>query len=201
MSPIHVSESDFARMKECASVVQHEAAILRNVCEHVREISTSEKSRIKTLIFPESGSGFHEWNVVRALEENGLKVDQVVFMDSWIEPCWVDVWKHHAETFGVKSFIRLDSYDALEQWCSDNSLDEPESAIVLYINGSLKSHSSFNHGRSKECMIAAASFLRRCEKIAMNRKPRNFLGCDVTSIGLRQTWTELAELCDARVTS
>ena len=139
-----------------------------------------------TVIFPECGSGYHEWEVVHTLLGKGHRIVRIVFMDRIIKLEWTMAWRLLSQLHKVDLVI-LDSYVALGEWVG--GLSTPLAAvIVLYINGSF-TFSQCGPDRSKE---SAVRFWEWCHQFAINRSPLNFVRYGVCRMADSMTWSDLA---------
>jgi hypothetical protein len=161
--------------------------IVVNVLEHIGAATSNTEAAI-TVVFPECGSGYHEWRVVHALKHAGYKVGTVVLMDSHVQPAWTDAWRCIALLYDVELVV-LDSYMAIEQWSRSCSSD----VFVFYINGALRFGTCYcGLVNPSACQMYAVRFWGWCERVASNRIPLNFVGGSVFKLALCNTWFELA---------
>jgi hypothetical protein len=137
---------------------------------------------VSCCIFPECGSGFHEWQIVSSLLEEGQQIKNVIFMDAYIEKEWTVHWNALAKLHSIQLTI-LNSYDTLEK------LEKVGQSIVLYVNGCLRFGCDFPP-ESKEAAIA---FWNWCQEGALN-KPVNFVRGERLLPGGCSDWKALALL-------
>lgn len=170
-------------------------ALLQSVARHVD--TSAGGSGCATAIFPECGSGYFEWHVVRLLRAapRHVALSEVVMMDARTEPRWLDAWATLAASNGVR-LVALDSYEQLWAWAEARDADTAAaSSLVIYINACLRfSPSTCSPPLSCEGSRAAAvRFWQWCAAHAAN-PPANFLHgaprppCSCT------TWLALAEV-------
>jgi hypothetical protein len=160
--------------------------IVNNVLNYVNKCT----SKVSIIVFPECGSGYHEWNVLIALIRTGYTINTAIFMDSHIEPHSVDEWLRLSQVHHVATKV-VDSYVALEHWTKEQT--SPNKVFVIYINGGLKFGESYcaKHG-SSACLTAAAQFWKWCDQNAANQLTINFIGRDMRHPADCKSWTELA---------
>ena len=143
--------------------------IVSNVLKYVN--SCASTMRISNVIFPECGSGYHEWNVLSVLLQEGYPIRDAIFMDSHIEPWYVEEWHKLALVNKVK-VIWLNSYLALEQWTKQQtyqSQSQANKALIIYINGGLKFGKSYSIKLEPEiCQKSATRFWEWCDNNAAN---------------------------------
>ena len=172
------------------------AVILSNVMHHIVPclpiVSTEPKekhSHGRTIIFPECGSAFHEWEVVCTLVSGGHDIAKIVFMDSALVPEWVMTWCQLAEVLAVEIVV-LYSYVALEQWAWREISSSPHSVIVLYINGSIRFTPYYcGHYDVEECKASASRFGDWCHQFAINQSPINYVRHSALRLAGCTTWT------------
>ena len=100
--------------------------IVNNVLHYVNKCT----SKVSIIVFPECGSGYHEWNVLIALIQTGYNIITAIFMDSQIEPHSVDEWLRLSQVHHVATKV-VDSYVALEHWTKQQT--SPNKVFVIYI--------------------------------------------------------------------
>lgn len=179
-------------LKSRCWITYHTDQIVSNVLQHVSRAEPT--SMISTIIFPECGSGYNEWNVILALIQSGYVIKEVIFMDSKIETICVDEWYRLALVNQIQMQI-FDSYIALERWTQRRVLHHK--VIVIYINGGIKfgiSHCgciAHTELRPPACLVSAVKFWDWCDKNVTNQLV-NFLGRDMMYPGNCKSWSELA---------
>jgi hypothetical protein len=161
-------------------------------------MSKSMSTSGHTLMFPECGSGYHEWAVVQALRARGHRVRTVVLMDAYVpsnEECITQAWQQLAQQHCVELVV-LGSYVALEQWVMQQQ-PPSEPTLVLYINGML-SFSRHWCGREDPdaCCEAAMRFWGWCDSFAANRVPHNYIRESVWCLTGSKTWSGVARAFD-----
>ena len=162
--------------------------IVANVLQRVeRHMCTIEGI---TLIFPECGSGYHEWEVVHALNARGHHIHTLVLMDSSVMSECAQAWHELSQTHKV-DVVSLNSYVALEQWVQ--KMRPRQTIQVIYINGMLR-FSPIHCGQlnSDICMKSAIRFWDWCDQFATNRLPLNFVRESVCCLAGCKTWGDLA---------
>lgn len=157
--------------------------------------SSPERQRATQCIFPECGSGFSEWHVVRLLQEAcGVRLSEVVMMDArmQVQGRWLDVWATLAVRTGVR-LVALSSYEQLREW-TDTQGATAQSSLVLYINGSIRFSPSTCPlpCPPERSQAAAVQFWRWCHVHALNA-PTNFLHGSPQAPCACTTWLSLAE--------
>jgi hypothetical protein len=152
-----------------------------DVLDSVCEMSSSWGTHATGCIFPECGSGYHEWQIVSSLCEAGHPIQKVVLMDAYTDSDWIVHWKALAQLHSV-NLTTLDSYNSL------NALEKVGKHLVLYVNGTLRFGSRFPL-KSKE---AAIDFWNWCHDGAAN-KPVNFVRGKPVLPGGCSDWSLLAE--------
>lgn len=159
------------------------SVIVTNVLQNVHN------TRNVTIIFPECGSAYHEWQVVCALARRGHDITKVVFMDSAICLEWTETWQQVAKEQNVEIVI-LKSYIALREWAQSKG---HLNLLVLYINGTVR-FTPYYCGQEdvEECMASASAFWEWCHQFAINRTPLNYVRHNVFQIAGCTTWKELA---------
>lgn len=162
--------------------------LLRNVKQFVS--STPEHQSVTRCVFPECGSGFSEWHVVRLLKEAcDVPLTEVVLMDTHIQGRWRDAWTSMAESAGVRLSV-LPSYIELCD-CAVSQDAADGNTLVLYIHGCFRFSPSTcpdpDHSRA-----AAIRFWKWCHTHVVNT-PVNFLYGHPQSPGTCGTWLALAE--------
>ena len=161
--------------------------IVSNVLKHVNNWAPI---MISTAIFPECGSGYHEWNVLLALLREGYNIRDAIFMDSHIQPLWMEEWHKLAQANRVR-VKGLDSYLALEQWTKQQP--SQHKALVIYINGGLKFGKSYSAKLEPHVSQKSASrFWEWCDDNATNSIAINFMGRDMLHPANCKSWAELA---------
>lgn len=170
-------------------------ALPRLLAEVKRLISSKADCRCATTcIFPECGSGYSEWQVVRVLQGVcRVGVTEVLLMDTHTQENWRGAWAALAAQAGVRLVVQT-SYEQLAAWAHGHASCCAPDCLVLYINGSLRFSPSTcpppcPPGRSK---AAAIQFWLWCHAHALNA-PANFLLGIPHAPGACVTWSELAE--------
>jgi hypothetical protein len=173
-----------------AWTTDHAHQIVSNVLEHVSRWAPTPM--VLNIIFPECGSGYHEWNVIVTLIQAGYTINEAIFMDSRIEPLWTEEWYRLALGNQVQMQIFY-SYVALELWTQKQALHHK--VLVIYINGGLKFGLSYcgciTHTKlgPSVCLNSAIQFWEWCDKNA-NNPIINFIGRDIRHPGDCKSWTD-----------
>jgi hypothetical protein len=135
-----------------------------------------------TCIFPECGSGFHEWKVLALLKGRGWPLQHVICMDKTIKDKWRGVWEELAKLHKVHLTVLL-SYTQLK------TTHKPSRFLVIHVNAALK----FTEGPPSTVSErpAAAEFWENCSRNAVN-PPQNFIGNGVLNPAHSMSWQQLA---------
>ncbi len=165
--------------------------IVSNVLGYVRRWVPTPTLDGTTVIFPECGSGYHEWNVILTLIQAGYTINEAIFMDTHIEPLWEEEWHRLSLVNKVKIQI-FDSYPDLERWTQQHTFQLK--VLVIYINGGLKFGISYcaKLGPSVS-QKSAIQFWEWCAKNATNPIV-NFMGRDILHPANCKSWSELARV-------
>lgn len=170
-------------------------AILANVMKY-NPCNSGHKGL--TLVFPECGSGYHEWEIVHVMIEAGHDIVRVVLMDSTIDPRWVAAWRSLSESHGTELVV-LDSYVALEKWaCSLHLLHEAlpdatrRTVRVLYVNGAIRFGEFACNAPPEAARRSAVKFWEWCDVFSINRVPFNYVGSSALRPALSETWMDMA---------
>ncbi len=114
-------ERDSVRLEDVGKELRADAwspGMLPALLRHIEQCVSSmpEYLRATTCIFPECGSGFHEWQVVKLLQDTcRMRLSQVVLMDARLHGHWRDAWATMAACAGVQ-LVTLTSYMQLHDW-------------------------------------------------------------------------------------
>ena len=147
---------------------------------------------VSIVVFPECGSGYHEWNVLVSLLAAGYTINESIFMDSQIDPCNLLEW-HRISVLNRVQIKVFDSYVALEHWTKQRTFTHK--VFVIYINGALKFGESYcaKHG-TIACLTAATRFWKWCHENAANQLTINFIGRDMRHPADCKSWAELTQM-------
>ena len=173
-------------------------ALVANVLRGTSASMSTSKGGV-TLVFPECGSGYHEWAVVKAMRARGNHVRTVVLMDSMSfitvpsnNECIKQAWQQLAQEHEVELVV-LGSYVALEQWAMQQRQPPSQATLVLYINGMLCFSRSWCERENPDaCREAAMRFWSWCDRFAANRAPHNYILCGVSCLTGSETWSGVA---------
>ena len=134
-------------------------------------MSVCKSTNVHTIVFPECGSGYHEWTIVCELIKQGHHIDQVVFMDSMIgdnklpSSQWLQCWKCMATELNI-NILTFTSYIELAHWANNTHA----TVFVIYINGSFKFGPSYcGPNDCEECRLYACHFWEWCSKHCANQ--------------------------------
>jgi hypothetical protein len=148
-----------------------------------------------TLVFPECGSGYHEWAVVQAMRARENRVCTVVLMDATVpsnEECIKQAWQQLAQEHEVELVV-LGSYVALEQWVMQQQQPPSQPTLVIYINGMLRFSGRWCGRENPDaCREAAMRFWGWCDRFAANHVPHNYILGSVWCLTGNETWSGVA---------
>ena len=139
-----------------------------------------EPRLIETCIFPECGSGYHEWHVLAMLRSLGFCFKKVVFMDALLDLEWSSVIGLDADTW-LKAWgqladshaVSLASYKDYSSLGTDANSGKFGKSLVLYINGHLLCSSASQPAEPSQAKRDAERFWHWCSTNAIN-EPLNF---------------------------
>jgi hypothetical protein len=180
-----MKNKSFNSLQKYAFTPSYSSQIVHNVLKYLSETS-QKKHPASTIIFPECGSGFHEWNVLIALKETDHNIKEMIFMDSHIQDEWIPIWQELATMNNIIITI-LRSYIELDKWSTNTN--HQNDVIIIYINGGLKFGESYC---KPECLESAVRFWDWCAKHAKNKNAINFIGCDMINPANCTSWSELS---------
>jgi hypothetical protein len=147
------------------------------ISDHVVEHANDEQT---CCIFPECGSGFHQWRAVEDMMER-CYVRTVLLMDSCVRSRWQKAWNSLAEQHGVEVLV-ASSYDELFEVA--RSLPAQIRKVVVYVDGAFRVRT--------QCLPAATEFWGWCDSHVANA-PVNFVNGCATRPGNCTDWGQLAE--------